>query len=90
MFKYENKNLHIIVIRSPNEIRYVGKTKQELKRRLQGHICDAHRSLKNNNYKNYNYNWINKEESLGNSIIITELDCVEFDEFECWKWLEQY
>ena len=27
--------------RNPNEIRYVGKTKQTLKRRLQGHICCA-------------------------------------------------
>lgn len=27
--------------REPNNVRYVGKTKQSLKRRLNGHLCDA-------------------------------------------------
>lgn len=76
--------------REPNNIRYVGKTKQTLKRRLQGHLCDANKAKRIGNYKNYNYNWINKEISEGYNIIILELDSENFSEIENWKWLEQY
>lgn len=76
--------------RNLNDIRYVGKTKQTLKRRLQGHICDSKKAQKLNNYKNHNYNWINKELKEGFSIIIQELDSLELEKNEDWKWLEQY
>lgn len=66
--------------RSPNDIKYVGKTKQSLKRRLQGHICCAKKAKKSGYCTNHNYNWINHELELGNSIIITELDSEEFSE----------
>lgn len=43
--------------RTPNEIRYIGKTKQEkIQRRLDQHICDAKKSKKNKIKSNYNYN----------------------------------
>ena len=76
--------------RSPNDIRYVGKTKQSLRRRLQGHICCAKRAKKSGYCTNHNYNWINHEIELGNSIIIEELDSMEFAEDEDWSWFEKY
>lgn len=76
--------------RNPNIIRYVGKSKQKLSRRLSQHLCAA-KKAKETNYKlNYNYNWINKELSEGYKIIIEELDSVNFQENESWEWLEQY
>lgn len=76
--------------RDLNNIRYVGKTKQTLKRRLQGHLCDAKKAKKSGNYKNHNYNWINHELSEGYSIVIEELDSFQFNDNEDWKWFEQY
>lgn len=76
--------------RDLNDIRYVGKTKQTLKRRLQGHLYDAKKAKGLGNYKNHNYNWINHELSEGYSIIIEELDSLQFDGSEDWKWFEQY
>lgn len=76
--------------RNPNIIRYIGKSKQKLSRRLSQHLCAA-KKAKETNYKlNYNYNWINKELSEGYEIIIEELDSVNFQENESWEWLEQY
>lgn len=74
--------------RDLNDIRYVGKTKQTLKRRLQGHLCDAKKAKRLGNYKNHNYNWINQEIGNGYSIVIEELDSLEFDKTEDWKWFE--
>lgn len=74
----------------PNNIRYVGKTTQSLKRRLQGHICDAKKSKRLNETTNHNYNWIAKMLKEGHEIIISELDCMEFENPDEWKWLEQY
>lgn len=76
--------------RDLNNIRYIGKTKQTLKRRLQGHLCDARKAKKLDNHKNHNYNWINHELDEGYSIIIEELDSLQFDDNEDWKWFEQY
>lgn len=76
--------------RDLNEIRYVGKTKQTLKRRLQGHLCDARKAKINNYYQNHNYNWINKELKEGFDIVIIEVDSMDFKEGENWKWFEQY
>ena len=76
--------------RNPEEIRYVGKTKQSLKRRLQGHICSAKKSKETNCTTNHNYNWINYEMKLGNKIIINYVDEMEFEETENWDWFEIY
>lgn len=76
--------------RDLNDIRYVGKTKQTLKRRLQGHLCDARKTNRLGNYKIKNYNWINNELSEGFDIVILELDSITIEENEDWKWLEQY
>lgn len=74
----------------PNNIRYVGKTTQNLKRRLQGHICDAKKSKRLKETTNHNYNWIIKILEEGHEVIINELDCMEFENPDEWKWLEQY
>lgn len=71
----------------PENIRYVGKTKQSLKRRLQGHLCCA---KKKTDLSNHNYNWINKERSLGNEILIREIETITCDNDEYWKLLEKY
>ena len=76
--------------RDLNDIRYIGKTKQTLKRRLRGHLCDAKKAERLGNYKNHNYNWINYELREGYSIIIEELDSLDFGDNEDWKWFEQY
>lgn len=76
--------------RDPNNIRYVGKTKQPLKRRLSQHITDAKKANKLGIKRNYNYNWIIHELNDGFQILIEELDSMEFKENEDWKWLEQY
>ena len=76
--------------RDPNNIRYVGKSKQKLSRRLSQHLCAAKKARENNYKLNYNYNWINKELSEGYEIIIEELDSANFQENESWEWLEQY
>lgn len=74
----------------PNDIRYVGKTRQTIKRRLQGHICSAKKAAKKGYCTNHNYNWINQQLSRGNSIIIEEIETVHFEEGEDWQWLEKY
>lgn len=76
--------------RNPNEIRYVGKTRQTVKRRLQGHICCAKKARRSGNCTNHNYNWINHELDLGNTIIAEEVESLEFEEGEDWDWFEQY
>lgn len=75
---------------SPNDIRYVGKTIKTIKRRLQGHLCKAREYKEKGIYTNHNYNWINKELSLGHHIIIEEVESLEFKENEPWEWFEQY
>ena len=74
----------------PNNIRYVGKTKQTIKRRLQGHLCSAKKAIKQEYCTNHNYNWINQQLLRGNSIIIEEIETVHFEEGEDWQWLEKY
>ena len=76
--------------RDINNIRYVGKTKQKLSRRLSQHILDAKKYKKKGIYTNHNYNWINKEIQDGYNIVILELDSEEFSPNEDWKWFEQY
>ena len=76
--------------RNPDNIRYVGKTKQTLKRRLSQHLLDAKNYRKLENFKNYNYNWICHELDDDYEILIQEIDSLEFEESEDWKWLEQY
>ena len=76
--------------RDINNIRYVGKTKQKLSRRLSQQVLDAKNYKKKGIYTNHNYNWINKEIQDGYDIVILELDSVEFAPNEDWKWFEQY
>lgn len=73
--------------RDINNIRYVGKTKQELKRRLSGHLCSAKKFLKESNHL---YRWIRKELKEGYTIKIEELDRIESNNDEDWKIIEKY
>lgn len=77
--------------RDVNDIRYVGKTKQSIRRRLQGHICKAHEAKIANYFGTYNYNWINKEESDGYTIVIEEIESINIpDDSDLWKDYEIY
>lgn len=72
---------------NPDNIRYIGKTKESLKKRLAGHITLAKSNLLKRYSHNYTSNWINKELSLNNTIIIKELD--ETSDLD-WEYLERY
>lgn len=76
--------------RNVDNIRYVGKTRQKLSRRLSQHISDAKKYKEKGIYTNHNYNWINTELREGYNIVIQELDSMEFSPEEDWKWFEQY
>jgi len=72
---------------NPNDIRYIGKTKN-IKDRIRRHISKYYLNLEDN-YKN---RWIKSELSKGNKIIIEEIDLVQE---ENWKesekyWIEQF
>lgn len=71
----------------PNEIRYIGKTKN-LKDRLRRHISKYYLN-KDISYKN---NWIKSELEKGNKILINELEVVNESNWqECEKyWIEQF
>lgn len=77
--------------RDPDNIRYVGKTTSELKRRLSGHISYTRRAFENKTTRSYVNNWIwslLKEEITP---LITELDSKEYaDDSKDWVILEQY
>lgn len=86
---YEVKIYTLSSNRNINDIRYVGKTTQKLKRRLQGHLCDARKSKKEHK-NNYVHNWINEEINAGYEIVIEEIDSMIFENKDNWKWLERY
>lgn len=72
---------------NPNDIRYIGKTKN-IKDRIRRHISKYYLNLEDN-YKN---RWIKSELNKGNKILIEEIDLVQ-DGY--WKesekyWIEQF
>lgn len=76
--------------RDLNDIHYVGKTVQPLKRRLQAHISDAKRAKRNGYSWNKDWNWINSELDARYEIIIQYLDELDVSNSEDWEWLECY
>lgn len=68
----------------PDNYRYIGKTRGELKRRLKQHISEAIGKRKNNTYKN---NWIRKELLNLNNILITLIEEVKEKD---WQEAEKY
>jgi hypothetical protein len=72
---------------SPENIRYIGKTKN-IKSRLGRHVGNYYLSHEIN-YKN---NWIKSELNKGNKIIISEIDLVDDVDWEYWEiyWIEQF
>ena len=81
---YYMKETYIYTLKDPttNEIRYVGKTIQKLKSRLNAHIQDSIKSDSNC----HKINWINKIVKSGNKPIIEEVDRVSTD----WQFWEKY
>ena len=77
--------------RTPDDIRYIGKTKQNINRRLEQHISAAKKCAKDENYKNYNCNWINSLLKEGIRPIINELDSFECGDYSTdWVIYEKY
>lgn len=76
--------------RNLNDVRYVGKTIQTLKRRLFTHISDAKRAKKNKYFYNKDWNWINTEIADGYEIKIELLDEINLKNSDNWEWLECY
>ena len=77
---------------NPEKVRYVGKTKVTLYRRLLGHIALAKRNKSRCYCHNYTSNWINKELELGNTIVIKEIDIDSSRDWEFWDkyWILQF
>lgn len=73
-----------------DNIRYVGKTECALKTRLSQHINESKRHLEQNYTHNHKSNWVNKELSKGNTIIIQEIEQVVCNSKEEWELIEQY
>lgn len=69
-----------------NEIKYIGKTKQELRKRLSAHI---HESKTSNTKKN---TWIQSLKKKGLKPKIEEIDLVLETEWEFWEiyWIAQF
>jgi len=86
----EIKIYYLASSENENDIRYVGKTTQALKRRLAGHICDAKKSKLKNYKRNHNYNWITSVLAKGYEVLIMELDSIIIENDEPWEWLESY
>ncbi len=78
----------IYTLRDPfdNQIRYVGKTKNKLKHRLNQHCCKQ--NLQN---KSHSIHWIKTILNLGVKPIIEELDSVDEANWEFFEkyWIEQ-
>jgi hypothetical protein len=68
------------------EIKYIGKTKQLLNKRLSAHLCESNKS---NTKKN---TWLRSLKSKGLKPKIEELDCVSELEWEFWEqyWISQF
>ena len=79
--------IYIYTLKDPitYEIKYIGKTKSSLDKRLRGHIDEC--LLKKNPRKSYKINWIKGLLKQNLKPIIEELDSTELDN---WEWLEQY
>lgn len=78
--------------RTPDIIRYIGKTKQKnINRRLDQHVCDAKRHRKTGTKSNYNYNWINSLLDLDLKPLINELDSIDIeDDSKEWAVYERF
>lgn len=81
--------IYIYTLKDPftHEIRYVGKTKSKLNRRLNQHC--SKQNLKN---KSHNVNWIKSILSRNSKPIIEELDFIKESEWEFFEqyWIEQF
>ncbi len=79
--------IYIYTLKDPitHAIKYIGKTKVSLNKRLKGHIDEC--LLKTKPRKSYKINWIKNLLKQNLKPIIEELDTIESED---WEWLEQY
>ena len=61
---------------NPDNIRYVGKTTENLNKRLSGHLTLAKRNAAIGYYHNHTSNWINSTLNKEDKVLIKELDIV--------------
>lgn len=87
MNKMETKIYTLTSSANINNIRYIGKTNTSLKKRLCGHITLSKINKDKNYTHNHTSNWIQKEITLGNYILIEELDSTLNLN---WEYLEKY
>lgn len=77
--------------RTPEIIKYLGKTNQKLARRLDQHISTSKRANLGKESKNHNTNWINSLLILGIKPLMIEIDSFECDKnSKEWVIFEQY
>jgi len=77
-----------------NEIRYIGRTIQDLKHRLNNHLSGVRIKNKNGQFKSEKEKWFHELLSCNLQPIIEEIDCVECKEDEIPLiedyWIEQF
>lgn len=77
---------------NPDNIRYVGKTIENLNKRLSGHLTLAKRNAAIGYYHNHTSNWINSTLNKGDKVLIKELDVVNIKGWDFWEkyWISQF
>ena len=77
---------------NPDNIRYVGKTTENLNKRLSGHLTLAKRNAAIGYYHNHTSNWINSTLNKGDKVLIKELDIVNIKGWDFWEkyWISQF
>lgn len=77
--------------RTPDNIRYLGKTNQKLARRLDQHISATKRANDGKGSKNHNINWISSLLKEGLKPVMIEIDSYECDKnSKDWIIFEKY
>lgn len=77
--------------RTPNTIKYLGKTNQKLARRLDQHVSTAKRAAAGKESSNHNTNWINSLLKIGIKPLMIEIDSIECDkDSKEWVIFEKY
>ena len=77
--------------RTPDDIRYLGKTNQKLARRLDQHVSSTKRANNGNGSRNHNTNWITSLLKEGLRPVIIEIDSYECEKTsKDWVIFEKY
>lgn len=79
-------NIYTLTDPRTGDVRYVGKTKQNLSDRLQSHLADTRKGI-----RSHKVSWLRQLRSVGLIPVIEILDEVPDDEWKFWErfWIQQ-